>query len=138
VANWDLLGDLSRCVHLKKLRVVWRLRNTSVVECPEFRGGNCEIKNHSEDRNKVRCALQAKKGRGKGLQIVGVTDRAGRIGGTIRSVKLKVEVIRGGVMTVEYREEDQMKGLLMSPCPLPLSGLNESFKPLQTLHIPFD
>ena len=93
VANWDLLGDPSRCVYLKKLRV-----ETSVVESPEFRCSYCEIENHGEDRNKVRCALQAKKSSGKRLQIVGVTDGGGRVVGAIRQVK--VEVIRGGVLTV--------------------------------------
>ena len=95
-------------MYLERLLVVWRLRETSIVEGPEFRCGNREIKNHGKDRNKVRSALQAKNGEGKRLQIVGVTDGAGRVVrvqvGAIRLVK--VEVIRGGVLTVEYREED--------------------------------
>ena len=41
------------------------------MEDPDFWCGDCEIKIHGKDRNKVRSALHDKKGRGKRLQIVG-------------------------------------------------------------------
>jgi len=77
-------------VYLERLRVVWRLRETSAVEGPEFWCGNREVKNQNEDRNNVRCARQAKKGRGERLQIVGIINGTGRVGGAIRPVKMEM------------------------------------------------
>jgi len=48
--------------------------------------------------------LKDKKGGGEGLRIIGITDRAGRVGGAIRPVEIKM--VRGRGLTVEHREED--------------------------------
>ena len=70
----------------------------------EFLRSCCHIENHGKDRNKVRSALQAKESKCKNLQIIGIRDGAGRVAGALRVVE--VEVIRGGLLMVEYREVD--------------------------------